>query len=346
MKKLLLTTAVAALAATPAFAGEGVKLSVGGHAKVYLGYINSDEAAGVDERSIDIYSEKEIHLSGETTLDNGLTVGAHFELDADENDDSNVEESYIYMSGDWGRVNVGAEDGVAYLLQVAAPSADSNVDGLRQYIQGDFSATRLDYDQATTGKDEKISYLSPVFGGAQLGLTYVPEVGGADAAIGTTNQEDNDISEEAYEVALRYEGAFEEVGFTVGAGFTHVEEGTGAAGLGDQGVWNVGADLDFGPFGLGVVYMEDDQENTGSDQEVETFVIGADYTTGAFKLGASYFNQDDEGTDIEHDRYTGGVVYTYGPGMTFRGSVSFQEEDTAAADNDTTAVMLGTQINF
>lgn len=343
MKKLLLTTAVAALAAAPALANDGVKLSVGGHAKVYLGYINADTAAGVDERAIDIYSEKEIHLSGETTLDNGLTVGAHFEMEADEND-SDMEESYIYMSGDWGRVNVGAEDGVAYLLQVAAPSADSNIDGLRQYIQGDFTATRLDYDQATTGKDEKISYLSPVFGGFQAGLTYVPEVGGTDAAIGTVNQEDDDATDEAYEVALRYEGAFEEVGFTVGAGYTHVENGTAAND--DNQVWNVGADLDFGPFGLGVVYMEDDQENTGSDQEVETLVVGADYTTGAFKLGASYFNQDDEGTNIEHDRYTGGVVYTYGPGMTFRGSVSFQEEDTAAADNDTTAVMLGTQINF
>ena len=46
------------------------------------------------------------------------------------------EESYAYFSGAWGRVNFGKEDGAAYLLQVAAPSADSNVDGLRQYVAG------------------------------------------------------------------------------------------------------------------------------------------------------------------------------------------------------------------
>jgi hypothetical protein len=52
-----------------------------------------------------------------------------------------VDETYAYFQGDWGRVNLGSEDGAAYLLQVAAPSADSNIDGLRVYIQG--------WDQAT-----------------------------------------------------------------------------------------------------------------------------------------------------------------------------------------------------
>ncbi|MBP7720897.1 MAG: hypothetical protein KA155_00005, partial [Alphaproteobacteria bacterium] len=55
---------------------------------------------------------------------------------------------------------------------------------------------------------------------------------------------------------------------------------------------------------------------------------------------------------IEVDRYTGGVVYTYGPGMTFRGSISHAEFENVAGitggatDADATSVVIGTQINF
>ena len=46
------------------------------------------------------------------------------------NNDAKTEESYLYFSGNWGRLNLGRENGAAYLLQVAAPSADPNIDGM------------------------------------------------------------------------------------------------------------------------------------------------------------------------------------------------------------------------
>jgi len=326
MKKLLLTTAVAALAATPALANDGVKLSLGGVAKVYLGYTDQDETVTEDYTEFDIYRESEVHFTGETTLDNGLTVGAHFEMEMNQDEDANVEESYIYMSGDWGRVNIGSEDGAAFLLQVAAPSADANVDGIRVTI-GATSKSVLDYDHDQTGYNEKITYLSPVFSGFQAGLTFTPSVT-TSVNNGSNGHESTDTS---YEVAGRYEGAFEEVGFVVGAGYSEVDE---------LDAWNTGLDLDFGPFGLGVSYME---EETSTTAETETLVVGADYTVGAYKLGASYFNQDDDTT--ESDRYTAGVSYKYGPGMSFRGSVSYLEQD-ATSDFEATSVLVGTQINF
>ena len=56
--------------------------------------------------------------------------------------------------------------------------------------------------------------------------------------------------------------------------------------------------------------------------------------------------------DLETERYTGGVVYNYGPGMSFRGSVSYIEHEAAGIggagvnDVDATSFVLGTQINF
>ncbi|GEM_PF-308707 len=152
MKKLLLGTAAVALAATfvASPANAQVKLDVGGYAKLYGTWLDQDEIGddpdtaavneSVDIRALDFARDTEIHFTGETTLDNGLTVGFHTETHADASDAAgggntfNVEESYAYFSGAWGRVNFGAEDGATYLLQVAAPSADTNYDGLRQWV--------------------------------------------------------------------------------------------------------------------------------------------------------------------------------------------------------------------
>jgi hypothetical protein len=381
MKKLLIGSAAAALAlglAAPANAQ--VKLDLGGHFKGYVSWVDQDEAAGTEVRDLDIVRETEIHFTGETTLDNGLTVGFHTEADIDGGttvDASGVtgaaagdtvsfgdsfvtEESYAYFSGAWGRVNFGKEDGAAYLLQVAAPSADSNVDGIRQYVAGfntgalpgatAADAFVLDYDHADTGYANKLTYLTPVFSGFQAGVSYTPDVG--NGGTGGSSQFGNgldDVADEygdAYEGALRYEGQFDQVGVALGAGYSRVNlEEDGGTGLDDVDTWNVGLDLNWGAFGIGAAYLD---TNNGVDdgEDENTWVVGIDYTTGPFKLGASYLNDDLEDT-YDADRWTGGVTYTYGPGMTFRGSISYVDVDVDGADDvDGTNVLLGTQIDF
>lgn len=433
MKKLLLgSVAVLGLAAfaAPAMAqSNGVDLELGGHFKGYVAGVDQDTAINSDERNIDWLQETELHFTGETTLDNGLTVGFHAEANVDNDDDTDIEESYAYFSGHWGRVNAGAEDGAAYLLQVAAPSADGNFDGLRQVIQpvnygvsnnatvrtvagGTIAAATnlntngadgggndvvvanavnlsnllvFDYDHDVTGnvneRANKLTYLTPVFSGFQLGASFAPEASTDTRDLDGVNPDDEagDFGN-TYEISARYEGQIEALGFAVGAGYSHSElesaqvvtfidnganGGTandnvfqaGETVVGsrdDRQTWNAGIDFNYGPFGLGFSYLEDDLGyNDGADQE--TFVVGADYTTGPFKLGATYYNQDLEldaflgngAGELETDRYTGGVVYTYGPGMTFRGSVNYIEHEVpSSSDIEATSVLLGTQINF
>lgn len=379
MKKLLLSTAAVALgvAAMAGPAAAEVDLSVGGHFKGYMAYADQDNTAGLDNRDLDILRKTEIHFSGETTLDNGLTVGAHFEADADGNDSFNMDESYVYFSGSWGRVNFGEEDGAAYLLQVAAPSADSNVDGIRQYVNavnynltalnGTNLETRiqgdgLDYDNRGTDDAEKITYLTPVMSGFQGGISYTPDVNvgsvTAQTLGGTTTNQLNGVSQDdvagqygdAVELAVRYEGQMDELGVTLGAGYTKIDQEADAGTEDEFNEFNVGADFDWGAFGLGVVYTEN---NNGQDtlDDNETIVVGVDYTTGPFKLGASWLNNDTNingaASEVETDRYTGGVVYTYGPGMSFRGSLSYVEHDVqGGADVEGTSLLVGTQINF
>lgn len=457
MKKLLIGTAVVALGfglAAPASAQ--VKLDLAGHFKGYTTWVDQDTASDVvataaleseDERSFDILRETEVHFTGETTLDNGLTVGFHAEADMDGNgagEEFDIDEAYAYFSGAWGRVNFGQEDGAAYLLQVAAPSADSNLDGIRQYVQpvnygimtnvgtdvipgnvdqvtlddlitagfaslganavivdadGTDTATAndillgansgslpaintvFDYDQAISGTADKFTYLTPVFNGFQAGFSYTPEIA-ASTGLGGNRDDDTEAAYgDAWDVSARYEGQFGELGLAVGAGYSHASlesddrtpaalganevlfyqdvdaSGTFTAGdgivatLDDREAWNVGLDLNWGPFGIGGVYTEDDNGVSGDALESETWVLGVDYTTGPFKLGASYYERDHDGVvALETDRWTGGVTYTYGPGMTFRGSISYIELDEGngfvSDSSEATSVLLGTQIDF
>lgn len=444
MKKILLSSAAVCglmLVAGQAQAADGLKLDLGGWFKGYGAYVDQDETTDTDARTVDILRNTELHFTGETTLDNGLTVGFHTEAETDNSNSFEVEESYAYFTGAWGRVNFGAENGAAYLLQVEAPSADGNVDGIRQFIDGvnysiapavlgsdaavggvetslfngigalaqvsngandangggddflavnalDFNAEgsgaafdlfSFDYDDDTTGYANKLTYLTPIFVGFQAGVSYTPENNddtASDDRSGVGIDDQAGTYGDSYELGLRYEGQFDQVGVIAGAGFTHSEleedqdilfEDNNNNNVFNDGVdevvserddrqsYNAGVDLDFGPFGLGVAYVHDDLGVDGLDADRETYVVGADYTTGPFKLGASYYNQSQEldaflgegAGELESDRYTGGVTYTYGPGMSFRGSVSHIQHDVDnSVDVDATSVLLGTQINF
>ena len=360
MKKLLLATvAVSGLAMAAAPAQAEIELELGGYFKGYLAAVDQDETAGTDVVGVDIIRDTKLNFGGETTLDNGLTVGAHIELNVDANDGSDtVYESYTYFSGNWGRVNFGAEDGSAYLLQVATPSADSNVDGIRQYVSpfvstGNLttSGSNMDYAMDPTHKDDKLTYLSPIMNGFQVGLSFTPDSNNAAASFSVdTDTNTAGRIQETYEIAARYEGQFQNVGVIAGAGYTLGSEEGSSTTTDDRQTWNVGLDLDIAAFGVGVSYSVDNNglDGSGNDDE-DTLVIGADYTTGPFKIGASYFDRNNnggvDGTDVQ--RYTGGVVYNYGPGMSFRGSVQYVDQNnTSVADADGTAFILGTQVNF
>lgn len=377
MRKLLLGTAAVAMGlAFSAPANAQVSLDLGGHFKGYVTWVDQDTDATTDERSFDILRETEIHFTGETTLDNGLTVGFHAESDADAGDSFDIDESYMYLSGSWGRVNFGSEDGAAYLLQVAAPSADSNIDGIRQFVQPvNYSLTTFgianaalvnainlegfDYDNDSTDSSDKITYMTPVFNGFQAGASYTPDVQNSTGtgsaftsrSLNGVNRDDQDDNfGEAYEASVRYEGQFEEVGFAIGGGYTHVElESDPGNGLDDLQEWNLGLDMDWGAFGLGVIYTENNNGQDSNDDN-ETWVVGADYTTGPYKLGVSWYNNENDivaANEIETDRFSGGVTYTYGPGMTFRGSLGYIEHDIQGADDiEATYALVGTQVNF
>ena len=343
MKKILLaTTAIAGVALFANAAAAEVKLELGGYFAGYGVYSDNNEPAGTSLREFDLRRDTEVHVSGETTLDNGLTVGFHTEQDV-AGGNTATDEVYGYFSGGWGRVNLGSEDGAAYLLQIAAPSADANVDGLRNYIQaldtaglsntgattstgffgssaglGLAGATRLDSDQVSdvsnggTAATDRITYLTPKFSGFQAGVSYAPEQGQngvSNGFAGVTADNNATDYEKIWDVGARWDGEFQGFGLSVGAGYSN-------------------ADLEETPATAALTPAGAELVPTISDG-VDQWNVGANVAWNAFSLGATYLQESTENNDVvdigntgtatnrkldvTRDTYVVGLGYDNGP---------------------------------
>lgn len=365
MKKVLLAgTALLGLALTSAPAAAELNLDLGGHFRGYGVYADDDTAGA---REFGLVRDTEIHFTGEATSDNGLTVGVHYELalagGAAAGSDVDTDEAYAYFAGNWGRFNLGKEDGAAYLLQVAAPSADSNIDGLRTQIQGVNTLTAfggLDYDHADFRGAQRLTYLTPKFSGFQAGISYAAENddnatvgGGSFLGLGADTA---NAFENLMEAGVRWDGEFEGFGLSAGAGYSTAEVQLAGAGAGaftgDVDTWNAGLNVAFSGFSVGGAYLNTDADRgpvAGDVEETKTWVLGAAWDNGPYHVGASYLDQSNDltgGGSSDADRWTLGAGYTYGPGMSFRGAVALGETEVAGASEDYTQITVGTDIQF
>jgi predicted porin len=349
MKKLLYgTTALVAagLLSSGAYAADPIKLSVGGYFNAAFAYSDQDDgtAGGVNQpaantRSHAIVREAEIHFVGQTTLDNGIKVGVNVQLEAQSSADI-IDESYIWFEGSWGRIQIGAEDDAAYLLNVGATKATNFFYGVASPVYSLvecgtntlslFSAPTMAsgfaasgaalavgtpgvgcyigaYSPALTSDREKITYFTPKFGGFQFGISYTPNnheepnvVGGDVANAGTYSARRPD----------NITGQQGEV-ISIGAAWSgklgeldvRVSAGYQSADLEANNNVNAIASLDrAGGTGLNVF------------EDRDTWIVAGAFTWKQFTLGATYYH-DDYGLRLNGDRrdWTVGLTYKTGP---------------------------------
>ena len=193
MKKVLLgTTALlgAGIVASPAFAADGIKLSVGGFFKeAYMMNFDDDSEGEIgNERNTDgFFNDAEIHFKGSTVLDNGLEVGARVELEG-ETDGDQIDEAWISFSGGFGEVHIGSEDDALANGCIVPPGGTGNFSAFSPNQWGANTVTSghagnlLSSNTVCAGVDDrgdaqKILYVSPSFSGFQLALSYTPNGG-------------------------------------------------------------------------------------------------------------------------------------------------------------------------
>lgn len=388
----------AALFAPAALADMHVDL--GGYIRQYVIYTDNDETATAapsdNLRRLDFRREMEIHFTGEKTLDNGLTVGVYSEIEfGNESNDGSVstfpfagrdpaqfDEGYIYFSGGWGRMNFGAHSGAAFLLQVAAPASDGQIDGLRVNMQG-FNLDvwddgvenaslapagaffRLGYDNTDFGVTDRVTYLTPVWNGFQAGVSLSPRPilpHSVDGAF--TGMALEDIPgrfRNHAEAAARWDGEAGGVDIALGAGYATAKPKTlaaaGAFGSAALRTWDAGVNLGVGEFAVGGAYRHSSTGVSGASHDSHTAVLGVAWERMPWHLGATWYSLRLESNafgrgladDLELDRFTLGGWYALGPGVSLRGGVSLLDVDNgvnSARDPQQWQAAFGTQLSF
>ena len=128
-----------------------------------------------------VNNEREVYFRGQTTLDNGLTVGAFIQLEGSTSQDQ-IDESYIYFSGSFGRVEWGSMDGVSFQMGYGAPCAIqghcTQIYNMRQFQVGGNTIGSIATQAAMSGgapDAEKMNYYTPRIAGFQFGLSFTPK---------------------------------------------------------------------------------------------------------------------------------------------------------------------------
>ena len=300
MKKYILASTAlvsVASAATAARASDGVQLDVGGFFQtVFQGVADSKNVKGLDsfgafQNETRLVHNAEVHFKGETTLDNGLTVGAQIELEG-ENSADQIDKSFVYWSGGFGRVSIGSQDGPIAACPVFPPGATANFSGFSPASWGSndpIGSNSVCSD--TVSNAQSIKYTTPNFAGFQLILAYQPSSAAEDYVddgvneAGTPSNPDGTAHHDfAAYVTYSYAGDGWGIDFGGGGSWVGKLNGTpGAVGEGKSATYQTALTVTFGGFAVGGIMEYYD--NGGDDNNVFIAGGGASYGVDAWTVG-------------------------------------------------------------
>ncbi len=217
----------APMATTPALAQAKDGLKISGYFTQSLNLVDIDDRDGLTLEDEVLTQNAEIHFNYTTKLDSGTVLGAHIQLEGATESDQ-IDEHYLSLTGDWGRLLFGAENGVGHLMQVRAPSfvpgpkiydnslTDEGLedaytallaadDDTAPVINDAHMSTKLEH---ISGDADKLSFITPKVGGAQFGVSFSPNNrarGGSTDNQGASGP-NADLQEDIIELALSYSG--------------------------------------------------------------------------------------------------------------------------------------------
>jgi outer membrane protein OmpU len=376
MKKLLLgsTALVAAgLVAGEAYAADGVKLGIGGR---YMGAagVNAiqdfeDNTGNEHPRTYVFKQDVEVYFLGETTLDNGLTVGARIELEGQTSSDQ-IDAVFAYFSGGFGEIRFGDTAEALAQFCYLVPSASGIFGADSPNFNFSDNAYALGY-AATNGtcygvddKSTKIVYFSPNFAGFSFAASFTPDntEDTRNTVAGAATRPDQDIGQnsENVSVAANFTHDFNGVNLILGGGGTWSLERENKQGtnVDERTEYNAYARVGFAGFTFGGAYSLRSNTNlSGADAQV--YGAGVTYNWDAWTVGFGWTHGDYEyyatPPDVleDHDVFSLTASYALGPGIQLDGVVeydidSFDGNGVAGTfDNyEGLAIGVGTLISF
>jgi outer membrane protein OmpU len=319
--------------AAPVTASDGIKLTVGGYfSSAYVAaFDNKKEGRFGDHRNVDaVKHDAEVYFSGETTLDNGLTLGARIELEG-ENDADQIDKSYLFWSGGFGEVRIGSQNDALENQCPTPPGGTANFSAFSPTGWGaNAPISSNSYCFSADNDSQKVLYISPVFSGFQLAVSYTPSANAEDYTqvgvngSGTPSSPDGTAHHivTAY-ATYSYEG--EGWNMTWGGGGSWQGKFNPADGVNDgkSQAYQTSGSITIGQIAVGGVFQYFSQGGRNNDMWIagggaayyaEPMTFGLQYSHGRYKgdpLGDGF------GTDgaLSLNRVVVTAIYNLAPGI-------------------------------
>ena len=375
MKKILLASVgVFAASAFTAQAAEPVKLSISGDMIQYLGYADNDLDGYTN---VDQQGDANIIFSGETRLDNGLTVGVVVDMNATQGEDSasagankNVKYAYGYLAGKYGKISLGQQQNVAALIHHSAPAfglGAQDGDWMNWVVNSENRAVQTTYVDDDKAAD-KINIFTPVWNGLQAGFSYVPDTNIANtgetsmAEKYTTHAGQDASSGDLYAFGATYDNEFSN-GVGLGVDVSYIIGNLAGPAVGNQEIKfsaiQTGANVTYAGFTVGGSYLNRaaDGGYRGQVQAGDSWDVGVAYEAEPWGVSLSYFGSKSRafvsGINANEDEAQAISLagkYNVGPGVELNGTIARVDYDTDsndnARDNQGWAVVTGVRVRF
>jgi len=286
MRKLLLGTpalaAAATLSANAALADVSISAATEWH---YINHGSQDATLDGDKFSQD--SEIAFKFSNKT--DSGLTIGYTVEMESDAGA-GGIDESSFTISGGFGSIMLGQNDGVAtaYAIEAEDATAEESAGSMA-------SATiRTDTDISLDETDNnKIAYTLPAMGGLKAGISF------EDSGAGSAAANKADIT--AVGASFTTEAAGSTV--TIGAATVTKENSAGT----DSDAQNIGVKI---ASGAATFYLAQ-SINESSDEDITAQGFGASYNLGNGITLAGFTMTAEDDLDAGEEYTANSVEATY-----------------------------------
>jgi outer membrane protein OmpU len=356
---LLGTTALVGagmLFTSAASAQEGIEVVLGGYTEFGVSAATGDTLDDDgDTRQYGFFMDNEIILTATGVTDGGIRYGSKVEVevggggDAGSPDGISVDEVGLFFSGNFGRVELGRDDGAEDLIFVGAEDAQAGTGG----IDGD-TANLGQIQFPDMGDTIKATYFTPRIAGFQLGASFAPDGDdntnglGSDAFIAGSNNRENMVGG-----GINWVGVLGPVDLTLSAVGMYADvKGSdavqSAAGFrDDQKALAVGGLIGFGGLSAGVSF--NDYEGPLEVQKGQLASIGLAYGFGPANVSVGLerdWNDDADDTNIVAVSGDLGLL----PGVTLKGDVTYNtddpNEDVGGDADDSVAGVLTVQLDY
>ena len=329
------------LAATPAKAVDITdNISLDFIYETAYGFVDASEATqGNNAVDSDILTDGEVHFGASFDTDDGYTIGAKVELGSAQSSTNNADELYAYVSGGFGRVEVGDQDGAADKLAWEVPNVGY---GQLEGDYSDFAGPGANVAISESGDDTKVTYYTPSFNGVKLGASFAPADDEGSNIVTTQGEEENQI-----ELGLSIDQSINDVDVEIGLVYFQDNQEDRAE---DFGAWAAGINFSIQDFTFGIGHMDNgDGGATTAGDDVAGTAAGVTYGMGAWEFGLSYVTNENRAlTAQDSEVYATGFNYEWKPKVkgntpvTVNFSGDIVRFDSDASNNGATAADSGT----